>query len=569
MKIPKISIDLRIALLYSFFGILWILISDRILAALFKGIGPLTQLQTFKGWVFVLISALLIYILVGNYRKARQSIEQKLRDSEANYRLLFEGNPLPMWVYDLETLKFLAVNNAAINKYGYRREEFMAMTLADIRPAHEVPALLSNINDNTGSYQFSGPWTHRRKHGQDIKVEIISHSLTYFDRSARLVMTNDITERLQSEALINSQIKQLVALHNIDNAINNSFELKTTLDVVLSEATNLLNMDAACVLLFNPAKNCLQYAAGYGFKTGSIEEIQLQMGEGLAGRAAKNQEVVHLHNISELNHQFTRPALLQEESFSCYHAAPLIAKGEVLGVLELFAHAHRNIDDEWTRFFTALTSQAAIALDNANLFNNLQNASTRLERAYDATIEGWSRALDLRDKETEGHSRRVTILAEQIASAMQLGSEEMTHVRRGALLHDIGKMGVPDSILHKPGPLTYQEWIIMRQHTTYAYEWLSGVEYLLPALDIPYCHHEKWDGSGYPRGLKGETIPISARIFAIVDVWDALTNDRPYRAAWSYQKTFQYIIEQSGKHFDPQIVQIFVDNKDQWLERES
>jgi putative two-component system response regulator len=187
----------------------------------------------------------------------------------------------------------------------------------------------------------------------------------------------------------------------------------------------------------------------------------------------------------------------------------------------------------------------------------LREANSQLLNAYEATIEGLSHALDLRDRETEGHSRRVTELTVKLAQALNMSDEEITHIRRGALLHDMGKIGIPDSILHKSDSLTEEEWGIMRKHPQFAYDMLSPIEYLRPALEIPYSHHEKWDGSGYPRGLKGEEIPMSARLFAIADVWDALTSDRPYRSAWTEAEALTYIREQSGKHFDPQVVDLF------------
>jgi putative two-component system response regulator len=187
----------------------------------------------------------------------------------------------------------------------------------------------------------------------------------------------------------------------------------------------------------------------------------------------------------------------------------------------------------------------------------LQEVNAQLLAAYEATIAGWSHALDLRDRETEGHSRRVTQLTEKLAKALGMTKEGIMHLRRGALLHDMGKIGIPDSILHKPDKLTDEEWVIMRKHPQLAYDMLHSVEYLHPALEIPLNHHEKWDGTGYPRGLRGEEIPLSARLFAVVDVWDALTSDRPYRQAWSEEEALNYIREQSGKHFEPQVVELF------------
>ena len=187
----------------------------------------------------------------------------------------------------------------------------------------------------------------------------------------------------------------------------------------------------------------------------------------------------------------------------------------------------------------------------------LQEAHSQLLGAYEATIEGWSHAMDLRDRETEGHSQRVTELTLRLAMANGVDTQELIHIRRGALLHDMGKLGIPESILHKPDKLTTEEWDLMHQHPQVAYNMLHPIEYLRPALDIPYCHHEKWDGSGYPRGLKGDEIPLAARLFTVVDVWDALTSDRPYRRAWTNENAIAYIKEQSGKHFDPQIVDLF------------
>jgi putative two-component system response regulator len=190
---------------------------------------------------------------------------------------------------------------------------------------------------------------------------------------------------------------------------------------------------------------------------------------------------------------------------------------------------------------------------------DLENLNSELLTAYDKTIEGWSQALDLRDKETEGHTNRVTEITLKFARVAGFTEGDLAHVRRGALLHDVGKLGIPDSILLKPAKLTEEEWQVMRMHPIYAYQWLSSIAFLLPALDIPYCHHEKWDGTGYPRGLKGEAIPLAARLFAIVDVWDALCSERLYRKALPKAEALDYIRNQAGSHFDPELVKVFVE----------
>lgn len=201
--------------------------------------------------------------------------------------------------------------------------------------------------------------------------------------------------------------------------------------------------------------------------------------------------------------------------------------------------------------------QAAEQLDRQR--RALERANRALLASYDTTLSGWSRALDLRDRETEGHSARVTALAVRLAQAMGISGEQLEHVRRGAMLHDIGKIGVPDAILHKPGPLADDEWAVMRKHPEFAYTLLAPIDFLRPVLDIPYCHHERWNGTGYPRGLAGEHIPLAARIFAVVDVWDALRSDRPYRRAWSHERTLRYLRMHAGTLFDPDVVRTFYD----------
>lgn len=202
----------------------------------------------------------------------------------------------------------------------------------------------------------------------------------------------------------------------------------------------------------------------------------------------------------------------------------------------------------------ALAHEIGLALANARLYESLQRSHEELAAAYDATIEGWSLALEMRDDETQGHALRVATLTVELGRAMGVAEEDLVHFRRGALLHDIGKMVVPDAILHKPGPLTEEEWAVMRRHPENGRDFLKKVAYLAPALDIPYCHHERWDGSGYPRGLRGEAIPLSARIFAVVDAFDALTSDRPYRRAWPEDEVLAYLRASSGTQFDPGVV---------------
>jgi HD-GYP domain-containing protein (c-di-GMP phosphodiesterase class II) len=357
------------------------------------------------------------------------------------------------------------------------------------------------------------------------------------------------------------RLQQIIALHAIDTAITSSMDLQVTLSVLLDQVTSHLHVDAAGLLLLQPASTRLEYAAGRGFRTRLAQQVRLPLGEGYAGRVALERVTLHYGNLLEMDPAGQQRKLFAAEHFAAYFGVPLVAKGVVKGVLELFHRSPLAPTPDWFEFLEAVAGQAALALDNAELFRDVQVRNAELIHAYDATIEGWSQALDLRDKETEGHTQRVTAAAVHLAQAMSLSDVELVHLRRGALLHDIGKMGIPDRILLKPGTLTDEEWEIMRRHPVYAYNLLSPIEYLRPALDIPYCHHEWWDGGGYPRGLKGHQIPLPARIFAVVDVWDALSSDRPYRSAWPADKVRAHLLSLSGTHLDPEIVPLFME----WL----
>ena len=354
------------------------------------------------------------------------------------------------------------------------------------------------------------------------------------------------------------QLERLAALRSIDLTISSVFDLQITLKILINEVIKQLEVDAASILLIQPTSGRLEYVAGQGFYTLNIEATSVRIGEGNAGRAVIERRIIEVPDLMKMNGKFMRAQLLAGERFISYYAVPLITKGEVKGVLEIFNRTRLNPNREWLDFLETLGGQSAIAIENSMLFQDLQRSNFELAIAYDATIEGWSRALDLRDKETEGHTQRVTDMTLKLARKMGLSEERLILIRRGALLHDIGKMGVPDYILYKPEELSEEEQKIIRQHPQLAYDMLEPIAYLRDALSIPYFHHEKWDGTGYPRGLSGTQIPLEARLFAIVDVWDAITTDRPYRKGWPKEKALEYIREQSGKYFDPQLVEMFL-----------
>ena len=353
-------------------------------------------------------------------------------------------------------------------------------------------------------------------------------------------------------------LKNEKALREIDLAITSNRELNATLDVVLYQARTRLHVDACAILLLDAAAQTLEYTSSQGFRTEIMKRTRVQLGEGRVGAAVQEQRTFGCAEIDSPNDIPDRVELIMAESFVAYFIAPLVAKDKLLGALEIYHRAPLIVKKEWLKFLETLAGQTAIAIDNATLVAELQRSNIDLTLAYDTTLEGWSTALDLRDKETEGHTKRVTEMTVRLAERMGVSSQELIQIRRGALLHDIGKMAVPDRILLKPDKLSHEEWVVMQMHPMYAYQMLKPINYLNGAMEIPYCHHEKWDGTGYPRGLKGEEIPFGARIFCVVDVYDALTSNRPYRAAWPREKALDHIRGLSGTHFEPRVVEAFL-----------
>ena len=490
----------------------------------------------------------------------RQQAEDALRASENFRRLIVDTEP--------ECVKVIAPNGGLIEMNAAGLAIIEADSLEQVKGAPIIEFVAPEYRDSFGSL-------HKRVMSGEsgmLEFEIIglkgtrrwleTHAVPLRNNSnqieALLGVTRDITERKQAEKKIRRQIDYLTALQDIDRTIASAFDMRHSLNALIAKAVSLLSVDAAAVLLINSTMNTLEFAAGDGFRTNAVKTANVKLGKSYAGRAVIEKHIIKFPNPKDEPDNLFLTGLLKEEEFVSYYGVPLIVKENVIGVLEVFHRSLIKRDQEWLDFLNALAGQAAIAISNAQLFDNLQQSNNELIQAYDATIEGWSRAMDLRDKETEGHTLRVTKMAMRLAGLMHISDAEQAHIHRGALLHDIGKLGVPDSILHKPDQLTDEEWVIMRQHPTHAYEMLSSINYLKPALDIPYCHHEKWDGTGYPRGLKGEQIPLVARIFAVVDVWDALRSDRPYRAGWPEEKVIEYIRAEAGKHFDPKVVKVFL-----------
>ncbi len=357
------------------------------------------------------------------------------------------------------------------------------------------------------------------------------------------------------------RLQQLEVLRNIERTISSALDVNLMLETIVHAARIHLMVDATAIWLYQPELMELNFACGEGFRSSVPGHIRA--GQDLIGEILLERKALRIYRCDEKQSQILQ-RLFPLDDFCSVCVEPLSSHEKLYGVLALF---HRQPEpyliqeveeEEWRMFLEMLAAQTAIALHNAFLIQEAHQASAKLILAYETTLEGWAKAVEMRDDETYGHTQRILDLTLRLAQALGVPKGELLHIRRGVLLHDIGKLAIPDEILRKPGPLTPEEWEIMRRHPQLAYEILRGIDFLKPALEIPLYHHERWDGTGYPYGLRGEQIPLAARIFAVVDVWDALTHDRPYHKACSRQEALEYIRSQAGKHFDPHIVEVFL-----------
>lgn len=386
-------------------------------------------------------------------------------------------------------------------------------------------------------------------------------------------MTHVSQSLLELEQNITDEMRlkqdQLTALMGIGSVINSSLGRKRVLEEVMDSLITLMRAERGFLILRDPSDGKLKPETSRGIDHINLDEEAFKV-SGTIIRKVADTGLPILTTNAQADPRFGGQESIVAFNLRSILCAPLKLKEKVIGVLYVDNRVRTAMfHDPDLDLITAFADQAAVAINNADLFESLKQTNLQLEAAnielgiaYEATLRGWVRALDFRDKETEGHTQRVTVLTQRLAQMMGVDRESLEHYTRGALLHDIGKMAISDEILRKKGPLTPEERAIMEKHPVYAYEMLSPIEFLRPAMDIPYRHHEKWDGSGYPGGLKGEAIPLAARIFCVIDVWEALTSDRPYRQPLPHEKVRRMIKADSGKHFDPRVVEAFLEMKD-------
>ncbi len=477
----------------------------------------------------------------------RQQAEQTIRESEERFSTIFHASPIPILIIRLTDGKFVDVNDAYQNLSGFRREEVIGRAAPDLNQwvnLESLHQLEMMVREQGAVSDFEAKLRAKSGLIHDTLISVVPIEVNGVPYVINL--TYDITARKQHE-------NELKAIGSLSSALRSAPERAEMLAVIVEELAALLNWDTVSVEIIDPLTGDAVTEAAHGSWEALIGTRQ-KSGTGINSIISQTRQP-YVTNDLKNDPNLAYPEWTHKDIHGGI-GAPLIAKDHLIGFLWVGRKTEMSESD--VRLLVSVADMAANAVYRVTLYEQSQKDAADLSMAYDSTLEGWSHALELRDQETEGHTRRVVQMTVNLAQAMGVDPSELENTRRGALLHDIGKMAIPDSILLKPGTLNDREWEIMRRHPEYAYEFLEPIAYLRPIIAIPYCHHEKWDGSGYPRGLAGEEIPFTARIFAVVDVWDALRSDRPYRTAWSYEKTLKYIVDLSGKHFDPQVVQAFL-----------
>lgn len=515
-----------------------------------------------KGYDRVLVSTLDI--------TERKQIENALIESQGRLLGIVSTAPNGIITVD-EDARIILMNPAAEKIFGYLAEEALGKSLNMLLPER----FRSYHETYIHAYGASGV-SHRklgrydslyglRQNGEEFPIEAFISRYEMNGEKFYTVILQDITIRKQDEDNLRRRAEELQTLVIVSSALRSAVKVGDIIPLVARYSAEIVGGTYSTIYLLDQPSGELISPGWFSVRNGddikatTAPLLRNAFGKGITGHVAKTGNIY----ITEDLHNDPIASILPDETEALQDARsgislPLLSQEMVIGVLHVRLIEKHVFSETEIRLLTAIAEMAGNALHRTKLYERTVQQSDELAQAYDNTLAGWARALELRDELTEGHTRRVTELTLELARTMHISENDLIQIRRGAILHDIGKMGIPDAILNKPGPLTAHELRIMQMHTQYAYEMISFIPFLKPASDIPYCHHEWWNGNGYPRSLKGEEIPLSARIFSVIDVWDALTSDRPYRAAWTAENALKYIQDGSGKQFDPMVVEAFL-----------
>jgi PAS domain S-box-containing protein len=468
--------------------------------------------------------------------------------------LLYDNVRFPVLCIDEQGTIFRA-NQGACDLSGYNPGEIEQLKLEELFPSHMLHGKMS-IQNLRSNQSMDMQLLHKSGTPVPVQCQITRET----DPDQYFLMLYDLSPAKKTEEKLTVQIERMQALGNIDRAIISTMDISFITDVVFDQISSQLHMDLS--LLFLQTNNSqeltcqlsrgLPLLGGNGSKSDCPQPI-------MANRVAETGEMIVLEDISQTHHFSIEAQAFPYRDIKFYAGVPLLNLGETIGVLEVCSTQPYSPDPEWINFLGMIAGQTTIAIIHVTQFHDIRRLNAELLNSYENTLEGWARVLEFKDQETKGHSDRVTQMSVKLGQVLGLSAEELVHLRRGAILHDIGKLCVPEGILCKEGPLNDDEWEVMKQHPLFAQEFVGDIQFLQPATNIMLFHHERWDGSGYPLGLKGKQIPLGARIFMVIDVWDALSFDRPYRKAWPKEKVREYLQTNAGVLFDPDVVNIFLE----------
>lgn len=466
-------------------------------------------------------------------------------ESEEKFRTLAENSAAGIFIHSGG--KNIYVNPTWSTITGYPVLELLMKKPIDLLDPTTLPAEREKLNNRLMGKNLPDRFEFNIQNleGEKLVIDLNVTAIRFENKDAVMGTAIDITNRKQRE-------HELEVIAQMSEALRISISRMEVLETTISKLSDILDLDGAHIVLIDKITNKIIMKKAMGIWT-QLENSVLDKDQGLAGHIITTGLPYVNHQPQNDPYVFRTDLITELASIA---GVPMIANGEIIGTL-VIGSKHKFSDND-IRLLKAIGDFTASAIHRADLFEQSSLQARELEQAYNSTLEGWALALELRDKETQGHSVRIANLTLKLARRMGVPDSEMENIRRGALLHDIGKLGVPDTILLKHGSLTAEEWLTMKMHPTYAFEMLSQLNDFKGSIDIPFCHHEWWDGSGYPRGLEGKDIPLAARIFCIVDVWDALTSNRPYRDAWKKNEALAHIINQAGTHFDPDVVNEFI-----------
>ncbi len=526
------------------------------------------------------------FVAKGSWARLIPAVARELREAEGRRmrrqgeeRLKLQGFILEnmaegLVVYD-ERGTILITNHTFDLMFHYESGELIGRHIS----------LLNNLtaDDNAGLFdqidreiKLNGTWigelTNSRKDGSPFFSFAHISTLVSGQKRYMISVQQDITERKLAQSQIEQRLDRLTALHEIGTAIASFTHFNQVVKDILDKAINLLPVDAAVMYLWDPFTRVLEFSSGRSGNPAMAFLNRLEMGENLSGKAAIGNRLVTQADLTSSDlaeiyppERWVSPdgaavalATSTYVNFDHRFALPLKNQSQLIGVFEVFTHQAPEFDQEWFTFFEALGEQLALMTVSHTLVSSLQQATTNLIHSFDAIIEGCARIVDRHTGRLEGYTRRLVTDAVSLANQFDLKETEITDFKRGAWLFDVGLGLVPEALLLKTSPLIPAEKRQIERHPALANELIYPISFLRLAIDIPYCHHERWDGSGYPRGLCGEQIPLAARIFSVVEVWHAMLADRPYRPAMTPEKAAEYLKQQAGCLFDSRVIDLFL-----------